>query len=72
MVTLKVKSRSGQINELQVEALLEVDGTPYRVSPEDVRDAMIHLDARVQQLEGMISRLIGAGLQQAAPSMETE
>lgn len=66
MVTIKVKAKSGQINELQVEALLEVDGKPFRLTVEDVRDAMIHMDARIEQLESMFSRLVGANVGQVS------
>ncbi len=58
MVTLKVKGRSGQISEIQVEQLLEVDGRPFKVLPEDFRDLLIHQDGRLTAIESLIAGIL--------------
>lgn len=58
MVTLRVKSKSGQVTEIPVEALLAIDGVPYQASSSELRDAVLHLDGRVAAIEGLMSGLL--------------
>lgn len=58
MIEIKAKTRSGVIQSFHVEEILEIDGKPYRGMPEDLRDAILHLEGRVVALENIIS---GAG-----------
>lgn len=57
MTTLKVKTATGSITEMRVAELLEIDGKPYRpeISSEAIRDAVIHLEGRVEAIETILS-----------------
>lgn len=60
MISLKVKTKTGLVTDMQVEALLEVDGKPYQ-SADDltaVREAQIHLEGRVDGLENVLNSLL--------------
>lgn len=54
-VTLSVKTKSGSIQEIQVEALVAVDGCPYGgVTVDTLRDSLIHLSGRMQAIEAAV------------------
>lgn len=63
MTTLRIKTKTGHITEMQVEELLEVDGKPFRTDDEfkDVRDAVIHLEGRVSALESALYERVSNG-----------
>lgn len=54
---LKVISKSGTVNEIQVAELLEVDGKPYQ--PANERDQLLqlynHLTGRVSAIEAILA-----------------
>ena len=58
MVTLRVKAKSGQVMEVTYEALLAIDGTPYKASSDELRDAILTLDGRVAAIEGLMAGLL--------------
>ena len=50
MISLKVKTRSGMIQTLQVEQLIEVDGERYRGGDMRLED----IERRLDFLEGLV------------------
>jgi len=58
MVTLRVKAKSGQVMEVTYEALLAIDGTPYKVTNDELREALIHFGGRLEAVENFISGLL--------------
>ncbi len=50
MISLKVKTRSGMIQTLQVEQLIEVDGERYRGGDTRIED----IERRLDFLEGLV------------------
>ena len=58
MVTLKVKSKTGQVMDVQFDALISVDGVPYKATSEDYREALIHFGGRLEAVENFISGLL--------------
>lgn len=58
MVTLRVKSKTGQVMDVAYDALISVDGVPYKASADDIRDAVLHLDGRVAAIESFISGML--------------
>lgn len=61
LIELKLKSKSGQINDLQVAEIISIDGRPYEPAGRsaELQEQIIFLDGRVTALE----RVIGAGSQ---------
>lgn len=57
MTTLRFKTKTGAITEMVVGELLEVDGKPFKSGDDyqEVRDAVIHLEGRVQTLETLLT-----------------
>lgn len=53
MPALKVKTKSGQIQTLTVEELLEVDGKPYR-DDSGWQEHFSFLEGRIQSLENLL------------------
>jgi hypothetical protein len=49
MPTLRLKSRSGAISDLQCEELISVDGVPY-VAGDGIGERMANLEGRVDTL----------------------
>lgn len=58
LITLKLKSRSGQVNDIQVSEILEIDGVPYTPGGdvEALRSHVIHMDGRLTALERVIGQ----------------
>ena len=56
MITLKVKTKTGTITDMQVAELMDVDGKPFKSGEDfqEIRDAVIHLEGRVQTLETLL------------------
>ena len=58
MTTIKVKSKSGTVNELQVEEILEIDGKPYtpQGDVDQIQAIVNHLSGRVATIEQLLQR----------------
>lgn len=55
MITIRVKTKSGQVQQFQVEEIIEIDGRPYVVSAPTQE-----LAERVARLEGIAEALMSA------------
>lgn len=57
MITLRIKTKTGHVSEMQVEELLAVDGQPYRGADDyqELRDAIAHLSGRVDTFETLLT-----------------
>lgn len=60
MLTLKIKTRSGDIADLTVEELIAIDGQPF-TDGGSLKDAVVHLEGRLVALESLLSGLISQG-----------
>ena len=59
MITLKVKTRTGQIMYPQYEEILEIDGVPFRGTSEDMAQIVTDHETRLLQLETMLGQALG-------------
>lgn len=60
---LKLKLRSGDIHDLDVEELISVDGREYKPAASDVHDERLtQLEGRVLGLENLISQIVLGGM----------
>jgi len=53
-IELKIKNLDGTVGTIRVEQLLAVDGAPYKASPDDLREALIHLEGRLTAVEHVL------------------
>lgn len=62
-ITIKSKSKTGQIIETQVAEILEIDGKPYRSSEvdESILQHVNHLAGRVASLETILGQSLQRG-----------
>lgn len=62
LIDLKCRSKTGQVVNIQVAELLEIDGRPFQPGGdvEQLRNHLIHLDGRVTALERMRAASEGA------------
>lgn len=63
LITIRVKSKSGMVNDLQVSEIVEINGKPYRSAEdsENVTALVNHLSGRVAALEGIVGRMFSQG-----------
>lgn len=63
MTTLRIKTKTGAITEMQVAELIEVDGKPYKSGDDfdELRCAVIHLEGRVATIEVLLTKGSGDG-----------
>lgn len=63
LITLKCKSKTGNIIETQVAEILEIDGKPYRSAEtdENIIQLVNHLSGRVASLETILGQLLRQG-----------
>ena len=63
LITIKSKSKTGQVIELQVSEILEIDGRPYRSAQadENLTALVNHLSGRVAALESIFGQLFQKG-----------
>lgn len=61
LVTIKSKSKTGQVIEIQVQEILEINGKPYRSSEvdESILQHVNHLSGRVAALETILGHQFG-------------
>lgn len=59
-ITLKIKTKTGQVQDITVEDLLSVDGKPFAAGDEVtyLHDMVVHLDGRMSVVEGLLPTLI--------------
>lgn len=60
LITLKMKSKTGQVMEIQVAEILEIDGKPYQPAGnvEVLLQHVNHLSGRVAAIEGVLGQFI--------------
>lgn len=63
LITIKSKSKTGQVIEIQVSEILEIDGKPYRPAQADesIVSLVNHLSGRVAALESILGQLFQRG-----------
>ncbi|CAB4142531.1 hypothetical protein UFOVP448_16 [uncultured Caudovirales phage] len=54
MIVLKVKTKNGHIQELQVEELISVDGKPYQLIP-NIEERILELERTVVEIVNWIN-----------------
>lgn len=56
LITIKSKSKTGQVIEIQVQEILEIDGQPYRPSGDYTALASLvnHLSGRIAAIEAIV------------------
>ena len=59
LINLKCKSKTGQVIDLQVSEILEIDGKAYRPAEtdENIIQLVNHLSGRLSALENILSQL---------------
>lgn len=62
MITVKVKARSGEINTVQYEEILEIDGVPFRGTADDHAAVLQDHETRLSQCEALLGQAIGGRL----------
>lgn len=60
-ITLRLKSKTGNVNEIQVAEILEIDGKPYQPQGdyEQILQLLNHLSGKVATHEAMLAGMIG-------------
>lgn len=63
LITIRVKSKSGTMNEIQVAEILDIDGKRYQSAgdAENLTALVNHLSGRVAALESIVGSLISQG-----------
>ena len=58
LITVSMKSKTGQVIDIQVMGIISIDGVPYRPmsAVDDLREHMIHLDGRVSAIESILAK----------------
>jgi hypothetical protein len=58
MLNIQLKSKTGQVIQIQAMEIIAIDGIPYRPmnSVDELREHMIHLDGRVSAIESILAK----------------
>jgi hypothetical protein len=56
LITIKSKSKTGQVIDIQVQEILEIDGQPYRPTGDVTALAQLvnHLSGRIAAIEAIV------------------
>lgn len=57
LITIRAKTKTGVIQEIQVAEILEIDGQPYRPASEteQIRQLVNHLGGRISTIEAILA-----------------